>query len=498
MSRDGAKVAKNASILMATQLITWALSLLLLIFLPRYLGPAAVGEFALAGSIWAIVGMLVGFGMDTLLVKEIARQPERTSQVVGTSLMLRAILFILSCGIVAVYVHLMAYPTTTVTIIWITGLSIFITQLGLTCMAALQGLEAMHYTSIAGIISKTVNTGLGLSVILLGYGIYAVGFVNVIAALVSTILLFTFLRRYYKPRLQFGLRPAMAMARAGVPYLMSGLGVILYNQIDVLIISALISTTEIGWYGAASQLFGTLLFIPVVFTTAVFPVITRTYANTPDALPKILRKTFDMMLMVSVPLGLGILVIAPQALLLLLGPAFEQSGTILALMGIVLIFTYQNVLIGQFLISVDRQNSWTLVMAIAAAITIPLDLVLVPWCQREFGNGAIAGALSYIITEFGMVIAGIALLPKGSLGRSNIVSAIRIVTAGLAMVGTIWWARDMFIAIPVAIGAITYIAMIMILRVIPNEDLALFKQMAQGMIRKLRRRDNEPVGITGV
>jgi hypothetical protein len=137
-------------------------------------------------------------------------------------------------------------------------------------------------------------------------------------------------------------------------------------------------------------------------------------------------------------------------------------------------------------------------MAIAAAITIPLDLVLVPWCQREFGNGAIAGALSYIITEFGMVIAGIALLPKGSLGRSNIVSAIRIVTAGLAMVGTIWWARDMFIAIPVAIGAITYIAMIMILRVIPNEDLALFKQMAQGMIRKLRRRDNEPVGITGV
>ena len=72
MSRDGTRVVKNASILMATQLITWALSLLLVVFLPRYLGAAAVGQFAIAGSIWAIMGMLVGFGMDTLLMKEIA------------------------------------------------------------------------------------------------------------------------------------------------------------------------------------------------------------------------------------------------------------------------------------------------------------------------------------------------------------------------------------------------------------------------------------------
>jgi hypothetical protein len=63
MSRDGTRVVKNASILMATQLITWALSLLLVVFLPRYLGAAAVGQFAIAGSIWAIMGMLVGFGV---------------------------------------------------------------------------------------------------------------------------------------------------------------------------------------------------------------------------------------------------------------------------------------------------------------------------------------------------------------------------------------------------------------------------------------------------
>src|SRR6476469_3581321 len=128
MSRDGTRVVKNASILMATQLITWALSLLLVIFLPRYLGAAAVGEFAIAGSIWAIMGMLIGFGMDTLLMKEIARNPQRTPHLIGTAFILRVVLFLLSCGIVAIYVRLMAYPPTTVNIIWLTGVWIFITQ----------------------------------------------------------------------------------------------------------------------------------------------------------------------------------------------------------------------------------------------------------------------------------------------------------------------------------------------------------------------------------
>ena len=489
---------KNASILMTSQLVTWALALLLTIFMPRYLGATAVGEFVIASSIWAIMGMLIGAGIDTLLTKQIAREPDRTPQLVGTALMLRVVFFIVSCGVVALYVHVMAFPSTTVSIIWIIGGSVLLSQIALTCQSALQGLEAMQYTSLANVVSKVINTVVGLSVILLNYGIYAVGFTQVAAALVNAILLLIFLRRYYTPQFQRQAAPVWTMIRSGVPYLMSGLGLILYGQVDVLIIASLVNTQEIGWYGAASQLFSTLLFIPVVFTTAVFPVLARTYAATPDALPQVLRKTFDMLLLVSIPIGLGILIVAPQIVVILFGPAFRPSGPILALMGIVLIFTYQNVLIGQFLISTDRQNSWTIVMVVAAIITVPLDLVLVPWCQREFGNGAIAGALSFIVTEFAMVVVGIWLLPKGSLGWSNVRSGVQIIFAGVAMVGAAWWLRDMFIVIPICVGAITYISIIALLRVVPREDVATFTQVAQAITRKLRRRSAEPVGSTGV
>jgi O-antigen/teichoic acid export membrane protein len=498
MNSAGIRVVKNASILMAAQLITWILSLLLTIFLPRYLGAAATGIFVLAGSIWSIMGLLISFGTDTLLTKEIARQPASTPELLGMALLLRMFFFILSCGAVAIYLQIMAYPPQIIYVVWLVGLSWLIIHASGPFQSALQGLERMQHTSIANIVSKAVNTILGITVVLLGYNLYAVGYVSIISAIVSATLLFAFVRRSYRPRFQFRIEPAISMIRAGLPYLMSGMGLILYGQVDVLIISSLINTREVGWYGVASQLTGTLVFIPVVFTTAIFPTLTRAYNNKSDSFPDLIKKSFDLMLLLSLPIGFGIFVIANPLVVLLFGPDFAPSGSILSIMGIVIIFMYQNILIGQFLISTDRTNVWTIIMFVAIFITIVLDLLFVPWCERSFGNGAIGGALSYLITECCMCIAGICLLPKGSLSWSNARTGAMIVIAGLIMMAASWWVRDMFIAIPVILGAFTYISLIAILRVVPSEDIALFKEMAQGIIRKLRRREPEPVGITGV
>jgi O-antigen/teichoic acid export membrane protein len=496
MNGAGTKLIKNAGILMTSQLVTWGFSLLLTIFLPRYLGAAVTGEFVLAGSIWAIMGMLIGFGMDTLLTKEIARHPDRTPELVGTAFILRIILFMITCGLVALYLQLMSYSPTTVRLVWIIGISSLIVQLGLAYQSALQGLEYMHYTSIAGIVSKGINTILAITVVILGYSVYSIGFVNIISALVSTTLLFIFLRRYYKPQVRFQITPALAMMKSSVPYLLSGMGLILYGQIDVLIISSMINAHEVGWYGVTTQLTGTLLFIPVVFTTAIFPALTRAYSSQSSTMPSLIRKSFDLMLLLSIPIGLGILVIADPLVILLYGSAFAPSGPILSVMGIVVIFMYLNILVGQFLISTDRQNIWTIIMFIATLITIPLDLLLVPWSQSSFGNGAIGGAISFVITEFGMCVAGIYLLPKGSLGWSNVRSGSAIIGAGIIMAAATWWCRDMFIAIPILVGAFTYICLIVILRIVPKEDIAVFKEIAQGMLRKMRR-ETRPVGITG-
>jgi O-antigen/teichoic acid export membrane protein len=508
----GKRIARNASVLMVSQLTTWLLTLLLTIFLPRYLGAAQVGKFQFANSIWAVVAVLVTFGTDTLLTKEIARSRTRARGLWRSALILRAILFALGAAGVVLYLNFFNYPPATTRVVYILAFSTLFWEFIGACQAVLQGIERMEFISLANIAGKAVNTGLAILMLLLGQDVYVIALVTVLSAAVVLGLEVYFLRRLnvigtqasvhasggtkqeasaeshvYRGR-PFSFDAAVRMLRAGLPYLLSSLFLVAYGQVDVMVISLLLDDRAVGFYGSATQLFGTFLFVPTVLITAVFPTLARMYTQAPDALPAMIRRSFNMMLVLSIPIGFGLLVIADSLVVLLFGPEFAKSGPVLAMLGLVLILTYQNMLIGQFLISTDRQALWTLVLAVATAATIPLDLWLVPLFQRTSGNGAVGGAISFLITEGAMTGLGLFFLPRGMLDRSNFWAALRALAAGLMMVAAIWWCRNLFILLPVVLGAIVYPCLILLLRVLPDEDITLLRNAVTSIMARMRGR----------
>ncbi|MCA9930596.1 MAG: flippase, partial [Anaerolineales bacterium] len=431
MKSTGKTIAKNAGVLMASQLTTWILTLLLTMFLPRFLGAKAVGQFHFANSLWAIAAIAVTFGMDRLMTKEIARTPDKAADMFGTTIFARALLYLVGFSGIALYLTLLDYPAETVQVVFIIGIAQLLWQFVSAATAVLQGLEQMQYISIANIAGKIFNTVVAISLLLLGYGVLVIAAVTIGTALVSLLVMLWYLRRVIPLRLHIRPRAVIHMLRAGSPYLLTQLSLVIYMQVDIVIISLLVNEETIGWYGVADQLFGTFLFIPTVFMTAVFPALSRMYTTDTHSLSRLMSKSFNLLLTLSVPIGLGLIVVADQLVVLLFGPEFVNSGPVLAMFGLVLILTYQNMLLGQFLVSTDRQNKWTVVMIVAAIVTIPLDLLLIPWCVQTFANGAVGGAAAFVITEAGMMIAGLSLLPKGSLTRANASMAARILLAGL-------------------------------------------------------------------
>jgi len=479
-------IARNAAVMMGSQAITWGLTLLLTIFLPRYLGAAAVGKFHFANSLWAVVAIMAAFGMDTLLTKEIARNRERLAGLVWNSMLLRLGLFVLGWGGVLIFLQSFGYPADTRQVVFVLGFSSLLWLLAGATQSALQGLERMEYNSLGMILSKVVYTLVSIGLLLAGQGVLVIAGVSVLAAAVNLLVQSTALRRLSPIPIRIDWSEMRRLLKAGVPYLLSGIFLVIYMQFDIVILSLLINDQAVGWYGAADQLFGTLLFIPTVLMTAVFPSLSRLFVSDSEALLKITRKSLDLHMLFSVPIGLGVLVVANQAVVLLFGSDFAPSGPILALMGIVLILTYLNVFLGQTLISMDRQNQWTAVMAAATVATLPLDLWLIPWCQAAFNNGGIGGALSFIITEGVMVLAGLAILPRGTLNRANWLYAGRAILAGLVMTGATWGLRENFIVLPIAVGGLVYLLMAWVLRLAAPEDVHLVKEMSRNALNQLR------------
>ena len=487
------KIAKNATVLFGSQIMMWLLTMAITVILPRYLGAVGMGKLQFATSLWLMVGVITAFGTDMLLTKEIARDPERTPRLFGSALVLRFGLFVIGYAVTIALLYLLRYPVDTITVVCLVGIANLIRQCIAVAQASLQGLERMEFSALAEIVGNALYTLLGIILLLMGWSIYAIAALLILTASVNLAIQLFFLNRLYTLRLNFAWAPARALVQEGWPYLLSSFFLVAYLQVDILAISAFVDEAAIGWYGAASRLFGTFLFIPTVYITAAFPVFARMFVDDQSGLNRLISKSFDSLLLLSVPIGFGLMVIANPLVRLIFGEEFANSGPILAVFGLVVILTYQNILIGRFLISMDRQNAWTWVMAVATVATVPLDMVLIPWCQTTFGNGGLGGAFSFVITELGMLVVGLILLPAGALTRANLWTACRILMAGLLMVAVVWQFEELWLAVPILIGVVTYVAAVFVLRIVPKEDIALVQDLGQSMLAKFRRPQPEAV-----
>lgn len=496
MSVSGKTVAKNVGVMMSSQVITWGLTLLVTLFLPRYLGATAIGQLNIALALWSLVGVLIVFGMDTYLAKEVARQPEQTPVLLGTSLLLRGGLFLIGCCAVALYVAMVDPSPVTIYTAIIVGFGQFVSLFNTACMAVLQGLETMEYISLSSVAGKVTNTALSLAVIFVGWGVYAVAIVTVIAGVASALLLYVGLRRSKVQRLRVERSYLRSMLRLSSPYLVVSVTLVAYQQINTLIIASVVDEQSVGWFSTASTLFGTLLFVPVVFATAIFPAVSRSYANSPTLVPRLIGRSIDLMFLVAVPIGMGIMVVAPNLINLVYGPEFAPTAQILTIMATALIFTYLNILYGQVLIATDRPGIWTKIMIGAAVAMFVFAWLLVPWTQRTFGNGALGGAFSFMLTELMMTIAGTLLLPRNVLTWSNVRAAALTVVASTVMLVVCWPLRNMLLPIPIAVGVVSFTIMVLVLRIISTEEMKFLQDLWLQVVRRIRPGAKDQVSIS--
>jgi len=472
---------------MVSQVIGWGLSLVITIFLPRYLGAENYGKLSLAGSLWIIVVNFATFGMDTYLTREIARDRNKLDLLLSQSLLLRLILFIFGAILLIVYLMFTDYSPETYQVIAILAISNFNTLICGGFIATVQALERMEILAYSSILGNVLSTVFLFIAMFLGFGLNA--FAWIISVVPSIILLFYM--TYSLLRLHpFKFRPSTEDLRgfltASFSFFLLYILISLYHQSDTVIISLLVDERGVGLYSAADKLLASIFFIPNIFMTVLFPTFSRLSKEDADKLSKLFRKAIHMMIWLGTAFGLGTLIISDQIVRLIYGSEYINSGPILALKAVVTAGTFCNIILGIYFMSIDRQKSWLFVLAMGTVSQIPLNIIFVPLFDRYLGNGAMGAALSCVITEAGMTIAGIFMLPKQILDRTTVSYFIRTMLAGGCMVAGSWWLRDSFIAIPIIVGAAIFILISYVLKLLSGEEWQLLYETITKATSRIR------------
>jgi hypothetical protein len=106
----------------------------------------------------------------------------------------------------------------------------------------------------------------------------------------------------------------------------------------------------------------------------------------------------------------------------------------------------------------------------SALATVPLDIVLVPWANDRFDNGAIGGALAYVVTEGVQFAIGIWLVTPYLLTRTIAWRTLRVLAAGGVMVAVGWPLRETLLPIPIAVCAVVYAVTVVAFRVLGDDE----------------------------
>lgn len=485
-------VKRNVGILLVTQVITWSISLVLIVALPRYLGSEAIGQYRLVTSVWMIAGTFVALGTQTVITLDVARrQRQGAAEVVAPVIIVRSTAFLVVSCVVALFVAVADYDSSIATLFVIAGVGTLATNIGGIAINALQGFENFSLPSLANIVDKALSTTIIMAALVFGASVHTIMAIAVGSAAVHAVLVFVFLRRYVSLRVRSSARDAVRMARRGLPFLFGGFAIVAYHEMDTVLMSLLVDDEQIGWYAAADRLTASSLFIPTIVMSALFPTFARLNQQDPSVAQSLVERGFRSLILFSIPIGFGLATISSPLTLLLFGEEFRESGPVLAVLSIVLMLMFQTILIGNYAVATGHEKFYFTLIFIGVIATIPLDLVLVPWTNRTFDNGAIGGALAYIVTESAILIVATWRFAPHVINRATAARLAKCVVAGTAMVIAIWPLRWVVLIVPIGVGAVVYVAVVLLLSTFTDEErqgISSTVDRAKGKFAALRAR----------
>jgi O-antigen/teichoic acid export membrane protein len=263
----------------------------------------------------------------------------------------------------------------------------------------------------------------------------------------------------------------------------------LYLWIDFVMLSLMTSAEVVGWYGVPTRLFQTLMFLPVVVSTAWLPRFVRGFESGAASLARTARQPLELVLLLSLPIAAMTAIVARPLIHLLYGSAYAHAVPVMALLGLSIPPMYLNIMLSQVLVAMNRQSAWTWVMVVTTVINPLLNLALIPLTQDRFGNGAIGAAIALFLTELLVVSIGVVLVGRGVFDRSTLRRTVLVTATALAMWGAaVLVRRAVGDVASVAAGIAVFFVLAYALKLFTPEEIGLLRSGFERVGRKLPRR----------
>lgn len=490
------KVLGNTIVQVFGKVITAGISIVIIKLITNYLGLAGYGEYTTVYELLAFFGIVADFGIFQIAVREMSRYPEKKTKIFGNILSLRMLLTLVSMLMATGVVFLIPqYADTLIPLgVAIASVTTFTTIISGTLASVLQTDLRMGRFVIATILGKFVSLGYMLWVIFYGFtGDLTAGFHQLLVAGIAgngLMLLITYLftRKIVPISFRFEWQFWREVLAKALPYGTAIILATIYFRIDVILLSLLRGSEEVGIYGVAMRILENLQMLPVFFMNSALPAITRLLTDNLPKLRLLIQYSFDFLLMIALPIVAGGFVLAYPLTAVIASPeflsdvaqSFYGSDIALQILLFAMLLAFLSNLFGYTLLAGNQQIKLLYLNGAAVIFNLVSNLFVIPvW---GFRGAAVTSVLSEII----VCISAFYLVRQLTGVRLRLNTFTKSLLAALIMGVSVWYLqpitydiwqnKNLLILIP--LGAIIYGLVLLATKAITPEMLALLKRKA--------------------
>ena len=464
------RVAKNTGVIIVGDIIFRLISLLVTIYLARYLGTVSFGKYSFVFAYLAFFGVITDLGLQPILVREMSRDPSITSKLIGNAYIIRLILTIFAFVLSIIVINLMSYPVDTTTYVYIASFTIFFISFSDFYGTIFQANLRMEYRIFADLTFKVLSATLILWVIYSHGTLMQVMIVLVFSQMVRTLVNYFYSKKFVIPQFTIDFGLWKHLFKEALPIALSSVIFTIYHRIDMIMLSIMQGDAAVGLYSAAYSLSEPLSLIQYALMVSLFPIMSASFKNSKERLIKTYRLGIRYLLIFALPIAIGTTLIADKIILLIYGTEFAASIVTLQILIWVTVFSAVNFVLANVLISIGKQKLNTLSTTLCAITNVTLNFILIP--ILSYNGAAIATVATnavLFITSFYFVSKHLQVLPVHKMLAKPAIS-------GLIMGAFVYYLIDVNIFLLVPLAGIVYLATLFALKTFSNEDIEIAKK----------------------
>jgi len=432
LGADLGLLVDNLVWLLTDQVWQVALGLFVGVWVARYLGPTQFGLLNYALALVSLFASVATMGLGTLVVRDIARNPDCKEETLGTAFAIQ-----LAGGIITLLL--------TVTVISIQNPNDSLTRWLVGIIAAgtiFQSFETINfwfqsqvqskYTVVAKNCVSLLVAGLRIGLIQLKAPLIALAEVTLAeVALAGLAIAIVYHSKGNDFKLwRFSWQRGQQLLQESLPMLLSSLAFFIYAKIDRVMLG-FIDQTELGYYAVAVQLSEICDFLPMIIASSIFSQLAHLKEkNYPEYLKKF-QIYSDAMLFLWLGVAMPISLLAPFIVQTLYGEQYAATAKVLS----VYVWTQFGCNFGiarNTYFALEGKMRYNLYLTLAGSIfNVLLNSLLIPQ------YGALGATVATLITYFYVSILVNFLIKELRPFGNLLLSSMNLYKAASRLIGLI-------------------------------------------------------------